>query len=465
MAAEEVEDLELKHRMLAQDHDKYFQSRRPRRRRHSSFSYRSVGNSGKIGLTAQQLPLVPSDFLEKLKKEKHEEVEEEEANTALNDDHLDGKTSAKPKEINKERVKNKLFDKTGPVHHLLYRYVDSKMYSLFILLVILLNTIILVAQTWEEIQVRMGWYISASDNVFLGIYVTECAMKIFVFRKFYFKEGWNLLDFVIVAFSVADFFLPMLIANVGFQMSGAAIFRVLKIFRFVKAIRALRVLRTIRVLNHLQVIMTTCLQSVQSMGAIVGLILLFLYMFAVIGRGLYFEKDPERFGTLYTAAYTLFQLLTLDDWFYIYSDIEANDPGYWHVFFFLLLYIVMEYFIFLNLFVAVLVDNFQLTLEAANEAKKKVKMNTIALEDEEDDDLYFPSSTGSTMSSEDSEEVKPVKMPMDHYYKYGSVQTKELLSDLFQTLAALEYNIQLYHGQQCNLDAIVDLCAETPDDV
>ncbi len=71
--------------------------------------------------------------------------------------------------------------------------------------------------------------------------------------------------------------------------------------------------------------MTTCLQSVQSMGAITMLISLFLYMFAVIGRGLYAEVDPGRFGNLGSAMLTLFQLLTLDDWFYIFMDAVAID--------------------------------------------------------------------------------------------------------------------------------------------
>lgn len=50
-------------------------------------------------------------------------------------------------------------------------------------------------------------------------------------------------------------------------------------------------------------------------------------MFAVIGRGLYADVDPKRFGNIVSAMLTLFQLLTLDDWFYIYTDAIAKDPG------------------------------------------------------------------------------------------------------------------------------------------
>lgn len=50
-------------------------------------------------------------------------------------------------------------------------------------------------------------------------------------------------------------------------------------------------------------------------------------MFAVIGRGLFYEVAPTRFGNLGKAFFTLFQLITLDDWFYMYSDVVAESPG------------------------------------------------------------------------------------------------------------------------------------------
>ena len=52
-------------------------------------------------------------------------------------------------------------------------------------------------------------------------------------------------------------------------------------------------------------------------------------MFAVIGRGLFYEVAPTRFGTLGKAFFTLFQLITLDDWFYMYSDVVAKSPGFY----------------------------------------------------------------------------------------------------------------------------------------
>ena len=47
-------------------------------------------------------------------------------------------------------------------------------------------------------------------------------------------------------------------------------------------------------------------------------------IFAVIGRDLYGTVDPGRYGNLGKAVFTLFQLITLDDWFQMYADV---NPG------------------------------------------------------------------------------------------------------------------------------------------
>ena len=47
-------------------------------------------------------------------------------------------------------------------------------------------------------------------------------------------------------------------------------------------------------------------------------------IFAIIARDLYGSRDPSRYGNLAVAGATLFQLLTLDDWFEMYTDVANN---------------------------------------------------------------------------------------------------------------------------------------------
>jgi len=85
-------------------------------------------------------------------------------------------------------------------------------------------------------------------------------------------------------------------------------------------------------------------------------------VFAVMGRGLFYERLPDKFGSLWLSFVTLFQLLTLDDWFELLEENEEDDDvadedlrnegedvvGYWLMFVYLFGYLVIEFFVFLK---------------------------------------------------------------------------------------------------------------------
>ena len=82
---------------------------------------------------------------------------------------------------------------------------------------------------------------------------------------------------------------------------------------------------------------------------------MFIVVFAVLGRGLFYEGSPEHFGNIGYAFVTLFQLLTLDDWFELLDHVTDQDDQddnkvvqYWTMFIYLFCYIVIEYFVFLK---------------------------------------------------------------------------------------------------------------------
>ncbi|XP_071486889.1 cation channel sperm-associated protein 1-like [Diadema antillarum] len=356
--------------------------------------------------------------------------------------------------------RNKVLRQAGFLRRQLYDLTESTLFNGFIMTVILLNTVILCALTFSVVQVRAGWHMKIVDYVLLVIYFVECVLKIYVWRLDFFKEQWNVMDFMIVLSNLADFSIDV------FYGGEVQILAILSIFRAMRALKALRVLRTVRFLRSLQVIMNTCLQSVQSMGAIVMLISLFLYMFAVIGRGLYSEIDKERFGNLSSAAMTLFQLLTLDDWFYIYRDAVARDPRNGHIILYLITYIFLEYFIFLNLFVAVLVDNFQLTLEAASKRDAQRKAAQKAAEDALFDDgtQSHPIEMKPTVSSITHANVR--MRSIDDYYSSEDYTDgdKKYLSHFLQLMASIEQNGHFLRNQQGTLDKVVLLVQDTVDD-
>ncbi|KAL7890351.1 hypothetical protein AOLI_G00026090 [Acnodon oligacanthus] len=105
------------------------------------------------------------------------------------------------------------------------------------------------------------------------------------------------------------------------------------------------------------------------MSSIIILMFLFLLIFAIIFREMFNESNLEHFGNIFRTIFTLFQILTLDDWSLIY--ITSRDNRAPHIIYFLSLYILVELFTFLNLFIAVLVDNFQLSIRKKRQWKSQ----------------------------------------------------------------------------------------------
>lgn len=65
-----------------------------------------------------------------------------------------------------------------------------------------LNTFIL-ALKWYENPASMEYILEILNQVFAAIFLTEAFVKIFAFRAMYFKDGWNIFDFVIVLGTLA----------------------------------------------------------------------------------------------------------------------------------------------------------------------------------------------------------------------------------------------------------------------
>merc|ERR1711962_341503 len=176
-------------------------------------------------------------------------------------------------------------------------------------------------------------------------------------------------------------------------------------------------------------------------------------MFAVIGRGLFAQLAPKKFGNLGYALVTLFQLVTLDDWFAVYLDHDplptCENPQALAIvlILFMVIYIFLQYFIILNLIVAVIVDNFQRTLADAEESEKKSEGRRTAI-----------FVNGGTEEQSVNNCTDDVPDPRD----------RQLLHNFYNNLAMLEYNIHQSHVQQKLIDDLVDITvsiAEVPEDL
>ncbi|VTJ51055.1 Hypothetical predicted protein [Marmota monax] len=336
---------------------------------------------------------------------------------------------------------------------LIWRLTQSLAFETFIFLVVCLNTVMLVAQTFAEVEIRGEWYFLVLDCIFLCIYVMEALLKIIALGLAYFFDFWNNLDFFIMLMAVLDFVL-MQVNSLSFSFYNHSLFRILKVFKSMRALRAIRVLRRLSILNSLQEVTGTLGHSLPSIAAILTLMFTCVFLFSVVLRALFRKSDPMRFQNIFTTIFTLFTLLTLDDWSLIYMDSRAR--GAWYIILILMIYIIIQYFIFLNLVIAVLVDNFQMALLRGLEKVKQEKAAQIH-------ENLLEDSLTELRQTEPEETVSETTLWNQFIdRKFGAMTDKqrELQFQFLQLVAGVEYQQQKFRSQASVIDEIVDTAFE-----
>jgi len=118
----------------------------------------------------------------------------------------------------------------------------------------------------------------------------------------------------------------------------------------------LRVARLVSTLPDLRLIVGTMLRSIPSIGHVLILLSLLLYVYGVLGVKLFGEADPARWLHLGRALETLFQCLTLEGWAEVLASVRPGRPWAWLYF---ASFIFVAVFVVVNLFVAVMINNLE----------------------------------------------------------------------------------------------------------
>uniref|UniRef100_A0A7N4PWI1 Cation channel sperm-associated protein 1 n=1 Tax=Sarcophilus harrisii TaxID=9305 RepID=A0A7N4PWI1_SARHA len=339
----------------------------------------------------------------------------------------------------------KVFEVFLRIQFMLAVLVQSLIFEIFIFIVVCLNTTVLVVQTFAEVEIWGEWYFTALDSIFLCIYFMEALLKIIVMGLGYF-DSWNSLDFFIMVMAMVDFVLKQIyFSSVTRMAHSKTVFGILKIFKSLRALRVVMVLRRLSFLNSLQEVTGTLAGSLPSIGAILVLMFTCLFFFSVIFRSLFNQSDPKRFQNIFTTIFTLFTMLTLDDWSLIY--LSSRDKGAWYIVPILMIYIIIQYFIFLNLVIAVLVDNFQMALLKGLE-KEKQKPGA------RPPPIFWP-----LLSTEPEENLSGISLQIRIIEKkYGDLteSQQEQMFHYLQLMAAVEHHQQVFRSQAAVIDEIID---------
>ncbi|KAK2100121.1 Cation channel sperm-associated protein 1 [Saguinus oedipus] len=275
-----------------------------------------------------------------------------------------------------------------------------------------------------------------------------------------------------MAMAVLDF---VLMLTHSFAIYHQSLFRIIKVFKSLRVLRAIQVLRRLSFLDSVQEVTGTLGQSLPSIAAI--LILMFTclrilllqglgpVLFSVVLRALFLKSDPKRFQNIFTTIFTLFTLLTLDDWSLVYVDSRAQ--GAWYIIPILMIYIIIQYFIFLNLLIAVLVDNFQMALLKGPKKEKQEQKElhgAACLEKQPRSSLDRNASSRYLPDTGEPKEVLSEGTMLKRLIekKFGTMTQKqqESLFLYLQLVASVEQHQQQFRSQAAIIDEIVDTTFE-----
>ena len=215
-------------------------------------------------------------------------------------------------------------------------FVNSARVQNAIIWIILLNAALLGLQTSKSTMAVAGPVIHALDQVCLAIFVIELVLKLVAFGPRFFRSGWNIFDFAVVAIALVP--------------SGGPV-------TVLRALRVLRVFRVVSVSPSLRRVVDGLVRALPGMGSVMLLLGMIFYIGAVMATNLFGSSFDEWFGTVGKSAYSLFQIMTLESWSMgIVRPVMTQYPYAWAFF---VPFIMMTTFATVNLFVGLVVNSLQ----------------------------------------------------------------------------------------------------------
>ena len=214
-------------------------------------------------------------------------------------------------------------------------FVRSSPFNTAITALILVNAAILGLETYDLPDPFMD-LLNIADQLIIYVFAVELLLKLYAWRGSFFRTGWNWFDLIVVTISL---------------IPAAGPFAVLR------ALRVLRLFRLFSVVPEMRRVVMALAKAIPGMGSIMMVLCLIFYVGAVMSAKLFSDTHPEFFGDLGAAAFTLFQVMTLESWSMgVARPVISEHPLAWMFF---VPFIILTSFAVLNMFIAVIVDSLQ----------------------------------------------------------------------------------------------------------
>lgn len=84
---------------------------------------------------------------------------------------------------------------------MIFDFVTQQAFDIVIMILICLNMVTMMVETDDQSQTKIN-ILSQINLVFIIIFTSECFLKMIALRHYFFTNGWNIFDFVVVILSI-----------------------------------------------------------------------------------------------------------------------------------------------------------------------------------------------------------------------------------------------------------------------
>ncbi|XP_058027541.1 sodium channel protein type 8 subunit alpha isoform X10 [Ahaetulla prasina] len=259
-----------------------------------------------------------------------------------------------------------------------FDFVTQQAFDIVIMLLICLNMVTMMVETDTQSK-QMEEILYWINLVFVIFFTCECVLKMFALRHYYFTIGWNIFDFVVVILSIVGMFLAEIIEKYFVSPT---------LFRVIRLARIGRILRLIKGAKGIRTLLFALMMSLPALFNIGLLLFLVMFIFSIFGMSNFAYVKHEagiddmfNFETFGNSMICLFQITTSAGWDGLLlpilnrppdCDLEKEHPGSGFKgdcgnpsvgIFFFVSYIIISFLIVVNMYIAIILENFSVATE------------------------------------------------------------------------------------------------------
>ncbi|KAI5941767.1 Sodium channel protein type 3 subunit alpha [Manis javanica] len=266
---------------------------------------------------------------------------------------------------------------------MVFDFVTRQAFDISIMILICLNMVTMMVETDDQSK-YMTLVLSRINLVFIILFTGESVLKLISLRYYYFTIGWNIFDFVVVILSIVGMFLAELIEKYFVSPT---------LFRVIRLARIGRILRLIKGAKGIRTLLFALMMSLPALFNIGLLLFLVMFIYAIFGMSnfAYVKReagidDMFNFETFGNSMICLFQITTSAGWDGLLAPILNSappdcDPDTIHPgssvkgdcgnpsvgIFFFVSYIIISFLVVVNMYIAVILENFSVATEESAE--------------------------------------------------------------------------------------------------